>query len=209
MTQPSPEFSLQDVLQELVAKVDRPDAATLEDFIRRFPHFSAEITDFAVEWILQDELATDGSDGRERPDRSAVPEAMRRARARLDAIGPVDALDLRPPVADPFADRSPTDLRHIAADLGLDKTLIAKLRDRKIVAETIPSGLREALAARLEVPLPVVVAHLAAPASIHRSASFKSTGKPEAGPKETFAEAVRRSALPEADRNHWLTSPRS
>ena len=45
---------LQDVLQEFIEKVERPDAASLEAFVRKYPHYAADLTDFAAEWLLEE-----------------------------------------------------------------------------------------------------------------------------------------------------------
>ncbi len=186
--------SLQDVLQELVATVDRPDEVALEDFVGRYPQFAAELTDFAVEWVLQETLEATEPTGE--PAASAVPEAMRRFRDTL--------AEHQAPAADPFADSSPADLARIAGALRLDKTILAKLRDRKIVAETVPDTLLEGLCGELAIQPQVMAAHLAAPARLHAGVSFKAAAPPRSGPKETFAEAVRRSTLAAEDKSRWL-----
>ncbi len=194
--------ALQDVFQELMERGERPDAALLEDFTQRYPQFAAEITDFAVEWVLQDELPAEDPET-ESDETTAVPAALARAQERLAELKtqvPEDAT-----VADPFAGRSPTELKEIAANLGLDKTLIAKLRDRKIESESIPDSLRQSLAGELQVPIEVVAAHLSRPATIYAGTSFKASGKPEVGPKETFTDAVRRSTLKGTAKNRWQT----
>lgn len=203
MTESVREIALQDVFQELLASGERPDAAALEAITRRYPQFAAEITDFAVEWVLQDELPAESPGEGDETEATAVPAAMRRVRERLAEL--TEAGGLRAAAVDPFAGLAPADLKRVGAHLGLDKTLVAKLRDRKIVAESIPGELCDLLAVQLEVPLPIVVAHLAGPATIHLAASFKATGKPAASTKETFAEAVRRSTLSDDDKSRWLS----
>ncbi|MEM7349679.1 MAG: hypothetical protein AAF657_02660 [Acidobacteriota bacterium] len=204
MTESVRELALQDVFQELLASCERPDAVLLEDFTQRYPQFAAEITDFAVEWVLQDELPAEDS-ASEAEATSAVPAAMQRFRARRETLA-ASGSEAPELTADPFAERPPAELQRIASTLGLDKTLMAKLRDRKIVAETIPDGLRDDLATQLQVPIPVIADHLAGPATIHLAASFKATGKPAAGSKETFTEAVQRSTLSAAQKQRWLRS---
>ena len=39
---------------------------------------------------------------------------------------------------------------------------------------------------------------------VYAGASFKAAGKPEAGPKESFAEAIRRSFMPAGEKDRWL-----
>ncbi len=210
------EADLQDALQELVSSGDQPDATALEGIVARHPRHAAELTDFAVEWALQELLpeAQPGDQGE-----SAVPAAMERFRARLaelDELTPSSGREFTvetratplalEPASDPFAERTPAELKQVAATLGLDKTLLAKLRDRKVIAETVPDELHFGLAEQLEVPPAAIIAHLAQPAVVYAGASFKASGKPEVGPKETFAEAVRRSFLKASEKDRWLAS---
>ncbi len=198
------EAALQNALQELIESGEKPDADALEEIVARHPELAAELTDFAVEWALQDLLPeADGDEGR-----SAVPAAMRRFRDRLAELDRAASSDREPAQSfgDPFAGRSPAELKRIGAALSLDKTLVAKLRDRKIVAETVPGELRDGLAGELQVPPAALAAHLARPAVVYAGASFKAVGKPEAGPKESFAVAVRRSFLAAGDKTRWISA---
>ncbi len=196
------DIELQDALQELVETGEQPDAEALETIVARYPRHAAELTDFAVEWALQ-ELLPEGPAADQAE--SAVPAAMQRFQDRLAELE--RAAEPRPSTrVDPFADRTPGELKRVASALGLDKTLVAKLRDRKIVADTVPAKLCDGLAMELEVPPAAIVAHLAQPAVVYAGASFKAAGKPEAGPKESFAEAVRRSFLDASEKSHWLAS---
>ncbi len=203
------EVDLEDALHELISTGEQPDADALEEIVARHPRHAADLTDFAVEWALQ-ELLPEAPESAEA--KSAVPAAMKLFQARvaelettaLATVADGEAEAARKTASDPFADRTPAELKRVAAALGLDKTLLAKLRDRKIVAETIPARLREGLAAAFEVPAAIIAAHLSRPAAVHAGLSFKAAGKPEAGPKETFAEAVRRSFLDADDKDRWL-----
>ncbi len=210
------EADLQDALQELVSSGEQPDATALEGIVARHPRHATELTDFAVEWALQELLPEPKLEDQ---GESAVPAAMERFRARiaeLEELTPASNQDSTmetrdfplalEPASDPFVDRTPAELKQVATTLGLDKTLMAKLRDRKVVAETVPDELHFGLAEQLEVPPAAIIAHLAQPAVVYAGASFKASGKPEAGPKETFAEAVRRSFLKASEKDRWLAS---
>ena len=192
---------LQDAFQELLELGEEPDAEALERVVARHPEHAAELTDFAVEWALQELLPEADDDG----GPSAVPAAMERFKGRLAELDRAGTEGRSTP-EDPFADRAPAELAALASALGLDKTLVAKLRDRKIVAESVPAELRDGLATQLEVPAAAIVAHLDRPATVHAGASFKAAGKPAAGPKETFADAVRRSFLDDSDKTRWLAA---
>jgi len=190
--------SLHAALEDFVAAAGSPDAATLERMISHHPQHAAELTDFAVEWALQEGLPA-SADAGPADDERLIAAALERLRARLGPAGG------RPP-ADPFARRSATELRALAHRLDLDLSLLAKLRHRRIVADSVPRGLIRALAAALEVPLAAIEAHLAAPPAIASDARFKAAQKPRAERQETFAEAVRRSRLDPGTRERWLAS---
>ena len=191
---------LDDVFQEFLLLADSPDADILESMVAKYPGYASELTDFAVEWAVQDLMPGEDGYGGEPATgtSSAVAKAMDRLHAELDADGP------RRSWADPFKDRSPAELQGLAAALGLDKTLVAKLRDRRIDAETVPRGLCEGLAGELEVPLDAVIAHLNGPPVLTAGASFKASDKPEAVGKEPFARAVEGSQLGPEDKKRLL-----
>ncbi len=192
---PATDPDLQDVYQEFLLLADTPDAATLEKMVAKYPRFAAQLTDFAVEWAMQDLLPGGDSDSQAEEYSahsgmdmsSAVAAAMDRLHAGLDATPTTHR--------DPFKDRTPSDLSRLGSRLGLDKTLVAKLRDRRIEAQTVPDFLHRQLADELEVPLDAVIAHLQGPPVLSMGASFKAEGKPEAMGKEPFAQAVERSRL--------------
>lgn len=207
---PDAEADLQDALHELVSSGEKPDAEALEALVARHPRHASDLTDFAVEWALQ-ELLPEPTPKDDSP--SAVPAAMERFKAKLAEVeapktsNPSEANEVPlalEPASDPFADRTPGELKQVATTLGLDKTLMAKLRDRKVVAETIPDELNFDLAQQLEVPPAAIIAHLSQPAVVYAGASFKAANKPEVGPKETFADAVRRSFMKPAEKDRWL-----
>jgi len=209
--QHDPGIELADAFQEFLLLADTPDAVTLETMVSKYPKFASELTDFAIEWAMQDLLpqgdlypvpleADDEAEADGLPA-SAMSSAVSSAMERL-----YDGLDheSRSPDSNPFADRSPADLKRLGNRLGIDKTLVAKLRDRRIEADSVPGFLCEQLADELEVPLGAVVAHLQAPPILSFGASFKATGKPEAVGKESFARAVERSQLGAGDKKRLL-----
>ena len=175
--------SLDNALDELVlaAEGDGLSAEILDTVVARHPTHAAELTDFAVEWHVQ--AATEESAGVENDDEveaaARVARAAQRFRDRLDA----EAFD-------PFAGRAAAELKQLGADLGLDASLVVKLRDRRIEAATVPESLRRDLASSLDVAPAVLAAHLEAPPVIHPGVSFKASAKPSAEARETFAQAV-------------------
>lgn len=194
-------LELQDAFAELVEAAERPGASiekTLGEQIRRLPDLAGELGDFVAELLLQEALPSEyaGED-----DEAVVARILGRFRDRLATDTEASA------VPNPFDDRPPEELRRLGAALGLDKTLLVKLRDRKIEAETVPPAFVERLAAELGVDFPVVAAHLAAAPIVHHGASFKANGKLRPSRKESFADAVRRSTLGAEEKARWLGGP--
>ena len=183
--------SLEDVFQEFLLAAESPDAAILESMVAKYPEHAADLTEFAVEWAMQDMLPDDPHTVEETQTVGAgISSAVARAMDRLHA-----GLEAQDAQVDPFRGRTAADLKALAAALGLDKTLVAKLRDRRIEAATVPRRLKAALAEHLQVTLEAVRRHLEGPPVLSMNASFKARGKPEAAGKESFAQAVERSLL--------------
>lgn len=194
----APKPELDDVLQELVGRGERPDVSVLADLAKRYPDLAGELGDFAAEWYLQEALPAP-----EAPSAAAEARSLEAALRKFDGLLH-GAVDEPAAVADPFAGRQPAELRELAEVLGLDKTVLAKLRDRKIEVATIPEELTLSLSRELNVPWTAVLSHLSGPAMIPCGASFKTHGKPTAGAKETFAVAIERSQLEEVGKARWL-----
>lgn len=185
--------SLEDAFQEFLLAVDTPDAAVLESMVAKYPEHAADLTDFAVEWAMQDLLPDAAVEGTAEDLQSAgvgISSAVARAMDRLHA-----GIEAQEAQVDPFRGRSAADLKALAAALGLDKTLVAKLRDRRIEAATVPRRLKAALAEQLQVTVEAMKRHLEGPPILSMGASFKARGKPEAAGKESFAQAVESSLL--------------
>lgn len=181
-------LTLDDVFQEFLLLADTPDASTLETMVAKYPQFAADLTDFAVEWAMQD-LLPESAEPSAPDSAKAVERAMERLHEEMAKDGETRVWP------DPFQHRTPGDLKQIGRHLGIDKTLLAKLRDRRIEASTIPLSFTEQLAGELDVPVGAMLSHLQAPPVLTMGASFKARGKPEALGKESFAEAVERAQL--------------
>lgn len=195
---------VEEACEAFLLSVDTPDASSLERIIERFPDCAAELTDFAVEWASQDlqPAAFDGGD--EHWDEhswdaeswdatpSPVEKAMDGLRRRLAAP------------ADPFAQLATAELRRLASRVGLDTTLLAKIRHRRLLPETVPAKLVAAIAEALGLRAEAVTAHLEAPPLLPAAVSFKSQDQPAAETRQSFAEAIDSSSLDAEARRRWL-----
>jgi hypothetical protein len=207
---------LRDALYTLTTAKDVPDAALLDDLVRRYPQFSSELTDYAIAIAidaLQGDRAVEAADASLDPMAMspAVSRAMSRFQNRLHAVsdrGDTRTAAPRPSGTDapnPFATLSRDEYRAFAKKLDANNVFVAKLRDRQIDPTTLTPGFRQRVADDLRVPLDVVLAHFAAAqGAVARSQFYKADGKPTNGGRQRFEEAVQSSGLSEAQRRALL-----
>jgi hypothetical protein len=212
---PSPP-GLRDALYALSIAKPVPDAALLDDMVRRFPKFGRELTEHAIALAI-DALRGDGAVDLAEAARdpmvpsSAVSRAMSRFQNRLHAMSELVDQATAPPRAEandavnPFASLNRGEVRDFARRLDVNSVFVAKLRDRQIKSDTLTPGFRMRVAHDLRAPLEVVIAHFAAAqAGAARAQYFKADGKPQAGGRQTFEEAVRSSGLSVAQQSALL-----
>lgn len=192
---------LRDVLYAFSLAKAVPDVELLDDFVRRYPGYAAEITDFAVE------IAIDAARGDVEVKESApkitpaVSRAMSRFQNRLfelrqdEAGGQGSSVTARASAQNPFYALDREGFRRLANQLNANVLFVAKLRDRVIDPHTMSRGFQKRVAGELNVPLDVVIAHFAAKAEVRTAQLYKSEQKPSAGAQQSFEEAVRSSGL--------------
>ena len=212
--------ALREALYALSLAQRVPDAALLDDVVRRYPQYAAELTEFAIALAVDalHDAATESaaSDSDEAPTTvtPAVSRAMSRFQNRLHAIGRtgVPPLENQSAVApasalvNPFEALSQNEFRDLASRLDVNSVFIMKLRDRHIAPDGIPNGFRRQVAEEIQVPIEVVNAHLAGPQTTTSAGQqfYKADEKPGVPKQQSFAEAVRSSGLSEAQQRRLL-----
>jgi hypothetical protein len=98
-------------------------------------------------------------------------------------------------VLNPFALLSRDQYRNVARNLNVNTVFISKFRDRQIVPNSIPREFQRKLAAEIDVPLDLLVAHLAASQGAPQKQFYKAKNKPTNETQQSFEEAVRGSGL--------------
>lgn len=192
--------SLQDALYALALAKPAPDAAVLDDLVRRYPQHAAQLTDMAVALAL--EVLTDCDEEPTLEDASgtsaAVGRAMSRFQNRLYAVTksrrPANA-NTSPDSPNPFFSLERAELRSLGGRLGGNTVFAMKLRDRAIDPDTMTEGFRRHVADTMRAPLDLIVAHFAGRSEMPTRAHYKAEQKPEIGRKQSFEEAVRCSGL--------------
>jgi hypothetical protein len=207
-TLPRPPTPLRDVLYEFALAKPAPDAALVDAFVRHYPEYASELTEYAIE------LALDAIAAQHEPvempvatTTPAVSRAMSRFHHRLSAVREetaAEAAKAAPAVENPFATLTRAEIRALAHRLHANTVFVMKLRDRLIRRDTMTEGFLRRLADALGVRLETVVAHFAAPAYVPSRAHFKADMKPKAGGQQTFEEAVRSCGLTPAQQQALL-----
>lgn len=207
---------LRDALYALSIAKAVPDAALLDDMVRRYPQFGGELTDYAIAIAidaLRGDTVVEVAEATFDPMvlSPAVSRAMSRFQNRLHAVSesdnarPAATILSAPDPVNPFAALSRDEFRAFAGRLGANGVFVAKLRDRQIEPDTLTPGFRQRVAENLCAPLDVVVAHFAAAQGAGaRAQFFKADGKPTNGGRQDFADAVRSSGLSEVQQRALL-----
>jgi hypothetical protein len=192
---------LDDALYALAQAGSIPDAAALDKVVRQYPDHAETLTEMAIELALDalsdesEEEVSAVSTGTTSP---AVAEAMSHFHNRLYAVKVAERTAqtrAEAPLLNPFAALDRSQLRSLGERLNVNTVFVLKLRDRLIEAETIPESFRKNIAEELKAPFDLVAAHFAGRAVVAASAHYKADGKPEAGQKQPFQEAVKNSGL--------------
>jgi hypothetical protein len=207
-TPPRSPTPLRNVLYEFALAKPVPDAALVDEFVRHYPEYASELTEYAIE------LALDAIAARNEPvdkpsavTAPSVSRAMSRFHNRLHAVRKgtdAETANAAPAVENPFAKLTRDAIRALAQGLHANTVFVMKLRDRHISLETMTEGFLRRIADELGVRLENIVAYFAAPAYIQSSAHFKAETKPEAGEKQTFEQAVRSCGLTPEQQNSLL-----
>ncbi len=207
---------LRDVLYEFSLAKRVPDAELLDDFVRRFPKYADSLTEFAIELAMDALRPEPEVDSKAEIDLNrvspVVSRAMSRFHNRLHAVRQATKLTSNrapsPEVADapnPFAELSRAAFRALADGIGANTVFVAKLRDRQIEPDTIPSSFLQCLADALNTPISLVTAYFAAPSTNTSRQFYKAADKPDSNQRQSFVEAVKSSGLSD-DQQHQLLS---
>jgi hypothetical protein len=203
------EAGLEDAFYALSVAKAVPDAETLDQLVRQYPQFPAQLTEMAVDLAL-DALCDDENTNSSSPSEPspAVLKAMSRFHNALHAVRSEPRRRFATTgeqAENPFAQLSRPDLRSLGQRLNANTVFVLKLRDRDIEAETMTKGFKKRVADELKVPVEVVDAHFAGSSAVGQGIDFKADRKPEARKKQTFEDAVRSCGLTDEQQNYLLS----
>ncbi len=197
--------TVEDVLNAYVAYSSGPSYEALTEWIRRYPHFERELTEFTVGWSLSETLpSADQLEG--------VDEDTLVLRGMSVVQGILNREEWQP--ADkqtPFAGllkegkARGLSIHGLAKATRLSAALVRKLDRRLIVFASIPTKAIDVLARAVARGKDEVASYLRRQRVLPDGASYKAEEAPKLSEAEDFFEAVRTDeTLPEEWRHHWL-----
>lgn len=160
------------------------DRTTLEQYLTDYPAYADALIACSVELIadptrnVEEETTSEG----------AVDQAWQRFQSAVS--GSDEAA-----VINPFAALNPAAFRSLAKKLGINNLLLIRLRDRAVIAATIPRPFIQALAVALGATADAVMDYLRCPPAIVSEQSFRSTAKPSVAEQIPFEKAAMDSQL--------------
>lgn len=162
----------------------RHDRNTLEQYLTDYPEHAKALIDCSIELMVDEARSVKTVETSE----GTVDRAWQRFQSVVSQ--PEEAS-----VHNPFATLNPTAFKSLAKKLGINNLLLIRLRDRAIVATTIPRRFVQRLAAELGTTTDALMDFLRSPPTIVSGHSFRSTIKPAVTEQISFEKAVETSQL--------------
>jgi hypothetical protein len=207
--------TLRDAMYAMSLAKRVPDAALLEDLVRRYPQHADALTEFAIELAIDALMCGEEVDDDLPPATEAVSPAVSRVMSRFQnrlfelrheqsAASQVRVTAV--PVANPFASLDRNGFYALASRIHANTVLLSKFRDRQIDFATIPQEFVRCVAGEMQASLEALSTHLCAAAEVPTEGQFfKAEGEPKATGRQTFEEAVRNSGLSEEQQQRLLS----
>ncbi len=198
--------TVDDVLNAYVASSAGPSYEALTEWIRRYPHFERELTEFTVGWSLNETLPQ-VEETEEVDEDTLILRGMSIVQGILnrEELAPVDKQT-------PFAGLLKEGKAHGLSIHGLAETtklsavLVRKLDRRLILFASIPTKAIAVLARAVARGKNEVADYLRGQPTLPDGASYKAEEAPRLSEAEDFFEAVRTDkTFPEEWRRHWLS----
>lgn len=196
--------TLDAMLDALVASEAGPHGPLLDDWIRRYPDYAQELTEFAAGWSLMRSLPP-APGTREVSEETLVRRGLGIVHDLL--ARQERAASIEPPIAGLLEAGRARGLapRQLAQATGLGDSLLRKLDRRLIRYASIPREAIEAIATALQREIETVARYLQQGPTFAAAARHRAEQAPQLAEPEDFFSAVRADpTLGEDRREHWL-----
>jgi hypothetical protein len=160
------------------------DHKTLEQYLREYPEHAKALVACSIELMVdatRSDVVTVTSE-------DAVDHAWQRFQSTVELPDVVSVIN-------PFATLNPTAFKSLAKKLDINNLLLIRLRDRAIIAATIPRRFVQRLASELGTTAESAMDYLRSPPAMVSGHSFRSSVKPAVTEQISFAEAIEKSQL--------------
>lgn len=194
MTSNRPAVSLDDVLEQFMME-EAQEAATLERYVRDYPHFALQLIDLSRLIATGDEAEDD------RPLSATDQSRIDAAWITHKAAAPAPSYD-----DDPFATLTGANGKAMADRLAVPRQVITCFREHRVDASTVPAPIVRIFAEETGVPMAYIIAAMQRPAVVAAGRSFKADGKPGADGKISFEQLLIDAGVSDADRARLLAS---
>ena len=205
MNNPNGLERLEDVLDAYVASDSGP-YASLDDWIRRYPQYEQELTEFAISWSLMESLPP-SPDTKEVNEGTLVLRGMSVVQNLLHAQSLESGSVPVPPFESLLAEGrlrglEPHQLARVAR---LGDSLLRKLDRRLIRYTSIPTDVIGALAEAIRTDGASISAYLQQGPALATATEHRSEQAPVLGDPENFFDAVRADpTISPEDAARWL-----
>ncbi|MFE8071998.1 hypothetical protein QQM79_13150 [Marinobacteraceae bacterium S3BR75-40.1] len=188
----TPQASKSAVLHAFSAEAN-PNADTLASYLKRYPQFRESLIDLSIELFTAPAFDKKGIE-------TAPNDNAKRAWSKFQSmLRPEDpASGASSKMDNPLASLNKQRFRELAEELNVNRLFLSLLRDNAIQVATIPRRFLASLAELLNVSVEGLQRVLDGPPTISEGVRYKASGKPSAGDKISFEEALARSQMSEA-----------
>lgn len=208
--------TLNDILDAYAASTLGPSFETLREWVRRYPTFETELTEFTIDWRLLHALspaaqATVDEEtlvlrGMSIVEGLLYAQRMQAAKERATE-NTTDESGMSTPLHSLIGaayEREET-LDTFAQKTNLSASLIAALHNRLVRVNSIPRQAIQAVARVLGRTVEVVLTYLRLPPTLSHAAQYKADQTPTVAPQRDFFELVRMDKeLTEQQKQQWL-----
>ena len=195
--------ALDDVLDAYLDEAPDPSAEDLTAWVRRYPQYREELTDFTVARSRMLHLPPAST---EPVDEAAlITRGMSVVRTVLRSEREKRAAEPPPASLLEEGQRQGLNLHRLAALTDLSAALWRKLDRRLFRPESLPAQLLQSIADVIRCPVAVVQRYVALPPRFAYGAQYRASATPRLVEQEDFFEAVRNDvSLSDEQRQRWL-----
>lgn len=203
MNQNSERASLNDVLNAYAISDPGPGYASLAEWIRRYPYYERELTEFTANWALFTWLPAPAANQSVDED-ALVLRGMSIVQNILHTHAPEEMAPLKGIVQE--GNQLGLSIQQIARRAQMSLALVRKLDLRRIRFSTIPGQAIESLAYAIQRGSSAVADYLQGAPTLPQGASYRAEQAPALAEPEDFFEAVSRDMeMSQELREYWLS----